>query len=133
MKILLPLLLLSLAAPYQYEPTVTTLSGTLKNDKVFYGPPGYGEDPKHDRQEKPIRLVLDTPIDVEGRKDDPINSESEKAVRELTIVPGKVQDLKDHLGQHVTVTGKMFHAHTGHHHTAVLIDLETLKSDPPKK
>ena len=120
------------AQPYHYEPELTTLTGTLKNDKVFYGPPGYGQDPKHDEKEVPERLVLEVPIAIEPVKGDRFN-QAVKDVKELTIVHGKVKDVRPFLDQRVKAIGKLFEAHTGHHHTPALIDLESLELAPKSK
>lgn len=109
-----------------YEPTVTTLTGVVKNDRLFYGPPGFGENPKVDAKETPERLVLDAPIDVKPTKDDHDN-EAVASVKELQIVPNVVPDLKPYLDRRVTVTGKLFQGHTGHHHTPALIALDSIE------
>ena len=111
--------------PYIYEKPAT-LTGTVKNDKMFYGPPGYGENPKVDEKETPERLILDQPIDIDPEPGDK-DSGPVKAVTELQIVPNEVPDLKPYLGQRVKVTGKMFQAHTGHHHTKALIALDAIE------
>lgn len=109
----------------KYEPAITTIEGVVKNDRTFYGPPGFGSDPKVDAKEKPERLVLDAPISITPEKGDPTN-EAVTDVSELQIVPNEVSNLSDYLDRRVRVTGKLFQAHTGHHHTKALIALETI-------
>ncbi len=46
---------------YKFEPAVVELTGKLV-EKVFYGPPGYGEDPKSDSKEHAAILLLSKPI-----------------------------------------------------------------------
>ena len=128
MKLLLLVAVLA-AAPMHYEPEVSTLTGTVKNDKVFYGPPTFGQDKEHDERETPFRLVLDAPVSIEPLKPDKFN-EPVKDVKEITLVPGKVKDLQRFLDLRVTAKGKLFAAHTAHHHTPALIDLESLELVP---
>lgn len=134
-KILILAALLSLAvplgaadkpAPYHYEPATSTLTGVVKNDRQYFGPPGFGENPKEDAKEVPERLVLDAPISIVPEKGDPTNHPVSE-VGELQIVKGDaVPDLAPYLDRRVTITGKLFEAHTGHHHTPALIAAETI-------
>lgn len=118
---------------YQYEPKKTTLTGTVRNDKVFYGPPGYGDNPKEDAQEKPDRLVLEAPISVEADPGTPENV-AESGLTELQLVPGldphRLDGFRD---KRVTITGVLFHAHTGHHFTKVLLTIEKLEHAEARK
>ncbi len=49
--------------------------------------------------------------------------EAVKDQLEVTLVPLGSTSLKEYFGKKVTVQGKLFHAETGHHHTAVLIEI----------
>src|SRR5262245_45923063 len=72
---------------FEYGPTIVTLTGTITR-RTEYGPPGYGEDPAHDAQERYWYLELDVPICVNG-KGETENSpemEGENGVRKLQIV-----------------------------------------------
>ena len=102
----------------KYEPARVSLKGRLV-EKVFFGPPGYGEDPKNDRKERQYILILNAPINLEADRDNP----SEKNVREVTIVvlDFKKVPVKRYLDKAVRVDGTLFHAVTGHHNTPVLI------------
>lgn len=136
---LLFLVTLSVAAhaaepSYEYEPKKSTLTGTIRNDKVFYGPPGYGANPAEDAQERPDRLVLEQPISV---KEDPKTPDNvaETGVKELQLVvgldPKRLDGFRD---RRVEVTGVLFHAHTGHHFTKVLLTVETVRhGENPKR
>ncbi len=116
----------------EYEPHKVVLRGRLAT-KTFFGPPGYGENPKTDSKEEEFILALDEPVDVIGNASDPINSETVKDVKEVTVVllPARGQgpqeqqvalhELSALVGKHVIVHGSLFHAHTGHHHTPILI------------
>jgi hypothetical protein len=42
----------------QYEPVTVTIQGSVSL-KPAYGPPGFGEDPRHDAREDDLALTLD--------------------------------------------------------------------------
>jgi hypothetical protein len=105
-----------------YGPTVITVSGTLRA-QTFPGPPNYESIKRGDRKERVIILTLPAPTCTTGG--DPRNFDNpETNVREMQLVVTKSADWKivEHrLGKRVVVTGTLFHGHTGHHRTKVLI------------
>ena len=107
----------------RYETANVTLTGRLVY-RTFYGPPNYGETPKTDSRETQAILLLDSPIDVIGTPNDEIN-ETERGVKAITLVSDR--SLRSFVGKRVTVQGKLFHAHTGHHHTKVLMSVSSVK------
>ena len=111
-----------------YNDDSVELIGTVRL-QTFFGPPNYGEDPKTDARETQTVLVLDHPICV---SDDPKNQQSaEQDQQQITLVPLGRQQLSSYAGQRITVQGALFHAMNGHHHTAVLLQLEHLKPAQP--
>jgi Domain of unknown function (DUF4431) len=107
-----------------YGPAVVTLTGTITRH-VEYGPPGYGEDPIHDARQRYWYLDLDDPICVNGKNDASPEAEGEKDVRKLQIVYANGYPKGgDWINHRASITGTLFHAITGHHHTAVLITAE---------
>lgn len=106
-----------------YENDKATVTGRLVY-RTFYGPPNYGETPKTDSRETQAILLLDSPIDVIANANDGI-SETERGVRAITLVSDR--SLKSFAGKRVTVQGALFHAHTGHHHTKVLLTVAAVK------
>jgi hypothetical protein len=107
----------------KYQPVTVALAGTISVRDAF-GPPGYGEDPKHDKKEKYLLLTLDAPICVEGNPKDDANSQSESNVTAVQMLYlDKHPFHKKWLNKHVSVTGTLFHAITGHHRTPVLIEV----------
>ena len=108
-----------------YEPTVVELEGTL-TIKTFYGPPNYGENPKTDSKEKQWILKLKEPVDVIGDKGPP-NDLTFTSVYRVTqmelVLLGRHNNL---IGKQVLVKGTLFHAHTGHHHTDVLMEVQSI-------
>ena len=65
-------------------------------------------------------LRLSTPITVIGDAED---SPTETNVQEIQLMGNATLSLfdKDVLGKRVQITGELFHSHTGHHYTQVLI------------
>jgi uncharacterized protein DUF4431 len=110
-----------------YEPDRVTLVGKVVS-RTFYGPPNYGEDPATDSKEDQYVLILDAPIDVIGSTD-PIDK-TERGVKNLTLVvfDFKANPVESLIGKRVEVQGTLFHAHTGHHHTRVLIEVESIRA-----
>jgi len=112
----------------KYEPAVVTLTGTLSSH-VFPGPPNYESIKRGDQKERAIILTIASPICVNGG-DDAVD-EPEYNIRDLQLVITKPADWKTverRLGKRVSVVGTLFHAHTGHHRTKVLIDVTNIQS-----
>jgi hypothetical protein len=89
----------------QYDPAVATVAGTV-GMATGYGPPGYGEDPRHDPKFQYARLTLDQPVCVTGGN--PQYFEAVDGIREMQLFPsdhGKVFDAQPWLGRRVVVTG----------------------------
>ncbi len=112
-----------------YQPAVVELQGTLRV-KTFYGPPNYGENPATDaREESPI-LILKNPVNVRGNRNPQIEFDR-KSVRNLRAMHlVLVMPHKEFIGRKVIVKGTLFHAFTGHHHTNVLMNVQSIKLDP---
>jgi hypothetical protein len=112
-----------------YQPKVVELKGTL-SVKTYYGPPNYGENPDTDAKEALPILILSEPISVRGNADPKagFDRQSVEDIREIQLV--LTMPHKEFIGKTVFVKGTLFHAFTGHHHTDVLMDVRSLKSDP---
>ena len=110
---------------FQYEPERVTLKGKIIS-RTFFGPPGYGEDPKTDSKEQQYLVVLDNPIDVIGNSD----NQTERSVKQITLVVHdfKANPVRPLLGKKAIVEGTLFHAITGHHHTRVLVEVTSIKA-----
>lgn len=115
-----------------YEPSITKLTGII-NIKVSPGPPNYENIKQGDAAETGYYLILDQPVDVdllpkvripENEEDEPIKNIK---VMQLVIVHNsdwpKIK--KNH---RVTLTGTLFYWLTGHHHTKVLMSVNTVRS-----
>lgn len=111
----------TMSACLRYEPDTVRITGTL-NRHVYYGAPGYGDDPKHDEKEVGFYLDLSTPICTVAGGDDIDVSRS--GIRRIQLVLRDQADfdrLRPFLGKKVGLRGTLFGAITGHHHTPVLL------------
>ncbi|WP_051916865.1 MULTISPECIES: DUF4431 domain-containing protein [unclassified Serratia (in: enterobacteria)] len=109
---------------------VSAVKGCLNYDKplnlsgiveirVFFGSPNFGENPETDKRDIQGVLFLDKPICTLGGD----FNEAEKDQIEVTLIPTGSINLSSFAGQHVTASGNLSHAHTGHHNTALLLEL----------
>jgi len=117
---------------YRYGDTVE-LSGRLTK-KQFYGAPGYGENPNIDAREIAAVLVLDSPFTVLVGEED--YEEPYKGITELQLVNEWGIVLDPYYEQKVKIKGELMGSHTGHHHTKVLLVMETIafvSGSSPKK
>jgi uncharacterized protein (DUF488 family) len=76
--------------------------------ETFYGPPGFGEDPMHDKKINCYILIIE---------DEP-NGDNYK----MQISASESLDLDKYLGKYIFVKGELFSSHTGYHNTPILIN-----------
>jgi len=88
--------------------------------KKFYGPPNYGETPDTDAIESFYFLILDKPIIIET------NGTTDKVSEFQMILFNKYQKTISEQAEYI-IRGNLFLAHTGHHHSKVLISVNELK------
>jgi hypothetical protein len=113
---------------FEYGPTIT-LSGTLRS-RVFAGPPNYESIKRGDRKETAVMLTLTAPIWVTGEDPMGILGPSETNIREVQLVVSQTahwKTVRRLLRKRASVTGTLFHAHTGHHRTKVLIEVTGIR------
>ena len=112
-------------------PEEVRLSGDLI-ERTYWGPPNWGEHPESDRLEDAWIIVLDKPICVLA---DPrfIDNAAEHNVIVVQIIvdtSGPNDDLfrrvSTLVGHHVTVTGALDHAITGHNRTPVMMEVASI-------
>lgn len=110
-----------------YEPALVSLHGTLIQ-KTFPGPPNYRDIHKGDEPESIWLVTLDSPICVDEDKVQPDLNPSQKNVRKVQLVLNKEHSEQANAlrGKRVVATGTLFGAHTGHHHTSVLLNVTYL-------
>jgi hypothetical protein len=108
---------------FRYEPDTVRITGTYARH-LYYGAPGFGEDPKHDEKEVGFYLELPTPICTAPGADDVDIAKT--GLRRIQLVLDGQKDydrLRPFLGKRVTLRGTLFGAITGHHHTPVLLSV----------
>ena len=91
---------------YQYDPSVSVVSGTLTTE-MFYGAPGYGENPKTDKQEHPYLLILEKPINVFSTEKDGPNTTKNNISKIQLIWPDEI-DMSKYKNKTVRLTGIFF-------------------------
>ena len=112
----------------KYDTTVVLLTGTLRS-RMFAGPPNYESIKRGDRKETALILVLATRICTSSRETKG-GDVSESKVRDVQLVvmkPAHWKTIQRRMGKRVAVTGKLFHANTGHHRTKVLLDVASIR------
>ena len=105
-----------------YGPETVSITGTLARH-MFYGAPGFGEDPQHDHKETGFYLELATPICTLAGRDDYDRPLTGVALVQLVLDQAGYTRLRPLLGRRVTLSGTLFAAITGHHHAPVLLDV----------
>jgi hypothetical protein len=117
----------ALAAPpcLKYEPEIVELKGQVKR-VVFPGPPNYESVKDGDQPEPYYVLFLSKGVCVQGDTKDEINSETEKDIKSMQLMISDYKKYRPLLGKNVTVKGQLMHSHTGHHHTNVLVQVESM-------
>ena len=111
-----------------YEPAVVTVSGTLVR-RTFPGPPNYESVKKGDKPETSWFLDLPADLCVDEDRARPDLNPRQSAIREIQLVltPEQYQRRKGMVGSKVVATGMLFGEHTAHHHTSVLLMVQTLE------
>ncbi len=108
----------------QYEPDTVQLSGTLARH-MYYGAPGFGEDPAHDQREVGFYLDLPRPVCmVAGANDVDVPKSGIRRVQLILDEQGYAR-LRPFVGKRVALRGTLLGAFTGHHHTPVLLRVLT--------
>ena len=111
-----------------YEPALVTIKGSVSL-KPAYGPPGFGEDPKHDAREDYLALTLDAPVCVKASPEPDTDNVAETEIKAMQLVfrDGKTfKQAKQWIGKRISVTGGLYHMFTGHHHTTVLLKVKEI-------
>ena len=112
-----------------YESNGVKLAGRIKI-MTFPGPPNYESVEKGDQPEVAWVLRLGKPVCVNKGQDNEFDV-AESNVTDIQLVLEQQEFTKWRVLARgrapVTITGKLFHAHTGHHHTAVLMEVTNIK------
>lgn len=127
---------LSLAANqvFTYGPTMIELVGTL-DLQTFPGPPNYESIKDGDEIERHFYLKLEQPIDTLPTKENS-DIENTKKERSVKIIQLSISDEDEKLwngfrklgkGGRVKIQGTLFHRFTGHHHSRVLMIVQSMQ------
>lgn len=112
---------------FRYQPVRTTLEG-----KVYafdaYGAPGFGENPDTDARENYLGLTFISPICVKAQPGDPPDSRTEWHVGVVQLVLPEALRPRIAIGEDMRLTGTLFHAFTGHHHSDVLMEVTRVEA-----
>jgi hypothetical protein len=103
-----------------------SLVGQLTS-RTLPGPPNYTSLARGDLPETILVLILDAPICVSADPTSQRNAKSHSGIVEvqLSIPTSKARAL---VGKRVRATGSLFGAQTGHHRTAVLLQVTALRA-----
>ena len=117
-----------------YEPRVAILKGMVRLLE-FAGEPNYESIKNGDSDETGPFLILGKPINTISPPEVSIEiNEEEKNVKFIQIIRPynlKLPELED--GYYIQITGTLFRAHTGHHHSRVLMMTDSIKVIAKKK
>jgi len=111
------------------EPNLVQLQGKIL--KVMkYGPPNYGENPESDAHYEIPIILLSKPIRVKGDPGSVVNREDLVNVSFVQLVFQSTPAVAywHYANQDVVVTGTLFRAETGHHHTTLLMTVKTIRA-----
>jgi hypothetical protein len=112
-----------------YEPEVVELDGQLVVQSK-YGPPNFGEQPKTDQKVKVPVLVLRSGVSMLPADDDGPNR-SVYHIKQIQLAFSNSETShKALVGKQVVVTGTLFHAHTAHHYTEVVMNVQSIERKP---
>ncbi len=115
------------ASCLRYEPQTVVLTGRL-DVKTYPGPPNYEDIQQGDQPETGYYLKLSSPICTFAEKDEEASSHSKVAIVQLVLTPQQYSRLKGSLGKQVRLSGTLFEAFTGHHHTPVLLTVQRIEN-----
>jgi len=118
------------ARKFHYEPEKVTLTGTVEK-QTFPGRPGYESIKNGDEIERGWYLRLSTPLNIEkSNQDSDPNTETERNVKILQLAwesEAVEKMVVRSIGKTVSLSGHLFHASNGHHHSRVLMWVDASK------
>ncbi len=94
----------------------------------YYGPPGFGDNPKEDKLLTATILKLDRPIEVVETNPDGVNTTTTTTEVQLAAQGFYGQlDAAEKRHKEVTISGEFFSAHTGYHIRDLLMLVESVR------
>jgi len=113
-----------------YEPAETTLQGRV-TAMIYPGAPNYNSIEKGDKKESGYYLILNNPVDVvlpKKRTMENSRDEPQKNIRSVQLVLANPAARKNLVrNMYVQTKGELFYWFSGHHHTKVLMYVDTVK------
>jgi Domain of unknown function (DUF4431) len=105
-----------------HDPATVTVSGTLVR-MTHPGPPNYESIKDGDKPETYLHLKLPTPICTNGTPEDGLgHALADVTEIQLNLTSAGYAALRAKVGQKVTVSGKLYAAHSGHHYSPLVLD-----------
>jgi hypothetical protein len=116
----------------EYEPATVKLSGKVVKE-VHPGRPNFESVEKGDEKETCWYLHLGEPVCVKGGEENSLYNSPESNIRKVQLVlsSNQYKTYQTMENKNVIVTGQLFHSHTGHHHTPVLLTVKTMTANNP--
>jgi hypothetical protein len=111
-----------------YWPKVVRLSGRLVSE-IHPGRPNYDSVTKGDEQVTIWVIRLNGAICVRGTNEIDVSEDGQTEIQ-LVLEQGQYNKYRGLLGQVVTVTGRLFHSHTGHHYKRLLLATDEIAIEP---
>ena len=115
-----------------YEPSLVQLRGTIVR-KTFPGRPNYESTKQGDEAETYWLLVLSKPICTAEDKSSPDLNPAQQDIQQIQLVfpdANAYKTYRELVGKKISASGTLFGAHTAHHHTPVLLTVQTLSKTP---
>src|SRR5262245_45678046 len=112
----------------EYEPKLVSLSGVIVRE-THPGRPNYESIANGDEPETIWVLKLKKAICVLASDDINVKEKNEKEIQ-LVLEAEQYRRYRRLLGQRVTVSGALFHSHTGHHHKTLLLKTDDIRRGP---
>jgi hypothetical protein len=109
----------------QYEPNVVSLSGVIVRE-THPGRPNYSSVAEGDEPETIWVLKLEKAICVLAGNDIDVEERNQKEIQ-LVLNDNQYRRYRSLLGQKVTVTGRLFHQISGHHHKTLLLTTSEIR------
>jgi hypothetical protein len=117
---------------FKFDTPNVKLEGTL-SERVFYGPPGFGETPDKDAREKVFVLTLGQPItavpieDAQAKGSSSLSTQRKVRAVQLFIFPSaKREHARELIGKAVVAVGTLNEATAPSEHLKVSMRVETL-------
>ena len=110
----------------KYEPATVTLIGVLQT-KVYPGPPNFISIADGDEPETGYYLQLKPPICTVAKPESWMLAHARILEVQLAFSKLQLNQMAANVGHVITVKGTLFESFDGHHHTPVLMDVQTFE------